>query len=79
MLSKSRGVTRLIIKLEDAISKPQEICKRLTSTQQVIEKESRYCAHNYHPLPVALCKGEGEYYIPFKKMLLVLNSKKTIV
>ncbi len=27
----------------------------------VIEQEGRYCAHNYHPLPVVLVKGEGVY------------------
>ncbi len=26
-----------------------------------IAKESRYCAHNYHPLPVVLVRGEGVY------------------
>lgn len=26
-----------------------------------IELESHYCAHNYHPLPVVLVKGEGVY------------------
>ena len=26
-----------------------------------IELESRYCAHNYHPLPVVLTRGEGCY------------------
>ena len=25
----------------------------------VLKKENQYGAHNYHPLPVALCKGEG--------------------
>jgi ornithine--oxo-acid transaminase len=27
----------------------------------VIELEDRYCAHNYHPLPVVLVRGEGPY------------------
>lgn len=27
---------------------------------EVMEKEDRYGAHNYHPLPVALCKGQGK-------------------
>jgi ornithine--oxo-acid transaminase len=27
----------------------------------IIELESRYCAHNYHPLPVVLTRGEGVY------------------
>ncbi len=26
---------------------------------RMIELENRYCAHNYHPLPVVLSKGEG--------------------
>jgi ornithine--oxo-acid transaminase len=26
-----------------------------------IELENRYCAHNYHPLPVVLTRGEGVY------------------
>ena len=26
-----------------------------------IELEARYCAHNYHPLPVVLTRGEGVY------------------
>ena len=30
-------------------------------TQQYIEREDRYNAHNYHPLPVVLQKGEGVY------------------
>lgn len=30
-------------------------------TQKLLERESRYGAHNYHPLPVMLTKGEGVY------------------
>ena len=30
-------------------------------TQHFIEQEERYGAHNYHPLPVVLQKGEGVY------------------
>ncbi len=32
-----------------------------TPTQQVIDLENQYGAHNYHPLPVVLTKGEGVY------------------
>ncbi len=28
---------------------------------KTIELENRYCAHNYHPLPVVLTRGEGVY------------------
>lgn len=31
---------------------------QLTS-QMVFDREDKYGAHNYHPLPVALSKGEG--------------------
>jgi ornithine--oxo-acid transaminase len=27
----------------------------------IIELENRYCAHNYHPLPVVLVRGEGPF------------------
>lgn len=29
--------------------------------QIVFDREDKYGAHNYHPLPAALCKGEGVY------------------
>ena len=32
-----------------------------TSTQKAIELENQYGAHNYHPLPVVLSRGEGVY------------------
>lgn len=28
---------------------------------KIIEQEQKYCAHNYHPLPVVLVRGEGAY------------------
>ena len=31
------------------------------SSQQAIELEKKHGAHNYHPLPVVLCRGEGVY------------------
>lgn len=32
-----------------------------TATEEAILREERYGAHNYHPLPVVLSKGEGVY------------------
>ena len=29
--------------------------------QEYIEREKRYGAHNYHPLPVVLSRGEGVF------------------
>ncbi len=31
------------------------------TSQDFIQKEDKYGAHNYHPLPVVLEKGEGVY------------------
>ena len=31
------------------------------SSNELIEIEEKYGAHNYHPLPVVLSKGEGVY------------------
>ena len=36
------------------------VLEQITS-QQAIELENKYGAHNYHPLPVVLSKGEGVY------------------
>lgn len=33
----------------------------MTKSEEFIEMEHRYGAHNYHPLPVVLCKGEGAF------------------
>lgn len=41
-------------------SKSGNILKTCLSTQEVIDRESKYAAHNYHPLPVALTRGQGE-------------------
>ena len=33
----------------------------ITSGQKAIQMEEKYGAHNYHPLPVVLCKGQGVF------------------
>jgi len=33
----------------------------ISKSQQYIDQEDKYGAHNYHPLPAVLCKGEGVY------------------
>lgn len=37
------------------------ISANLSKVETLIEKENRYGAHNYHPLPVVLEKGEGVF------------------
>ena len=38
-----------------------EILANLSKSEALIEKENKYGAHNYHPLPVVLEKGEGVF------------------
>ncbi len=35
--------------------------EKITSSKQAMEMEDKYGAHNYHPLPVVLSKGEGAF------------------
>lgn len=35
--------------------------KHPLTSQAVFKREDRYGAHNYHPIPVALCRGQGAY------------------
>jgi len=35
--------------------------ENITSSKQAMELEDKYGAHNYHPLPVVLSKGEGAF------------------
>ncbi|MCB0402550.1 MAG: ornithine--oxo-acid transaminase [Flavobacteriales bacterium] len=39
----------------------ETMTKQALTSEQLIEMENRYGAHNYHPLPVVLAKGEGVY------------------
>lgn len=42
-------------------TKPMDGSKRVLTSQAVIAREDRYGAHNYHPIPVALCRAQGVY------------------
>ena len=37
----------------------------MTKSEQFMEMEAKYGAHNYHPLPVVLAKGEGAFVWDF--------------
>lgn len=55
-----RGLTTHEVK---SYPSPQARTKPLEglTTQQVIDREATYGAHNYKPLPVAICRAEGVY------------------
>lgn len=41
----------------------------VSASQQVFDREDKYGAHNYHPIPVALCRGKGDnhfYLLPLR-------------
>lgn len=44
------------------------------SSDYVFERESKYGAHNYHPLPVALERGKGTFRVIQKPSFFGCNS-----
>ena len=55
-----RGLTRHVLRRTTILGSYRYSSTNLTS-QEIFDRESKYGAHNYAPLPVALCKGEGVY------------------
>jgi hypothetical protein len=46
------------------MSPKEEVCTPAQVTsREIFDREEKYGAHNYHPLPVALCHGKGELQI----------------
>lgn len=42
-----------------AARSPTLVCAVFLSCWQIIDREEKYGAHNYHPLPVVLNRGQG--------------------
>lgn len=69
MKSMMRGVGRLTPTLTRAVhsgtrtsssaASRAKFEERQLTSEEVFTREERYGAHNYHPLPVALERGEG--------------------
>ncbi|CAG9857114.1 unnamed protein product [Phyllotreta striolata] len=59
MLAKGRVLN--FLKIPPAAILENSNHSRRLSTEDVLERERKYAAHNYHPLPVALSKGEGVF------------------
>lgn len=45
----------------DTINAASEMKQNKTTSRMVFDREDKYGAHNYHPLPVALSKAQGVY------------------
>lgn len=43
----------------EAVTTAATVSRRPLTTDEVIAKDLKYGAHHYHPIPVALTKGEG--------------------
>jgi len=43
-------------------------------SEEVFQREDKFGAHNYHPLPVALCKAQGQSTLRYYKVSLTLNN-----
>jgi len=52
--------SRQSVRLLSTASQPDKITTGL-SPKEIFERESKYGAHNYHPIPVALSKGQDIY------------------
>ena len=63
-----RSVTGISRQFSKPASKPQQSGSQ---SQLVFDRENKYGAHNYHPLPVALSKGKGKY-----KCVVAIKCKK---
>lgn len=53
---------------------------RIMNTQDYMELENRWGAHNYHPIPVVLCRGEGVWLwdVEGKKYLDMMSAYSAV-
>ncbi|XP_037033558.1 ornithine aminotransferase, mitochondrial isoform X1 [Bradysia coprophila] len=70
-LTNNHGLSRMVMstQVDPRVANGEPVGKakvdvdakpKLTS-QMIFDREDKYGAHNYHPLPVALCKGKGVF------------------
>lgn len=61
-MARITGCVAISVNLPAMVTKPGNmLTESVVSSQDAIALEDRYGAHNYHPLPVVLCRGEGVY------------------
>nr|AQT27178.1 putative ornithine aminotransferase [Nilaparvata lugens] len=58
LLQSSSSSFKLLLKLTQ---NGESVVKRSLTSQEVFSREDKYGAHNYHPLPAAICKAQGVY------------------
>lgn len=60
-VAKSRRFSSLPQKSQARSSSARIELSSITSSKDVLEREQKYGAHNYHPIPVAIDRGEGVF------------------
>ncbi|XP_044262224.1 ornithine aminotransferase, mitochondrial [Tribolium madens] len=60
MLPKLYSTCQFVNRIETTLLN-KNLGVKFLSTKEIIDREKKYAAHNYHPLPVALSKGEGVF------------------
>ncbi|XP_051173811.1 ornithine aminotransferase, mitochondrial [Leptopilina boulardi] len=56
-----KSSTRMICSTKQKLQQQQQNFIRQFTSQEIFQREDKYGAHNYHPLPVALCRAEGVF------------------
>lgn len=46
---------------QNGVALSSDVHKKGLTSQEVFDREGKYGAHNYHPLPVALSRGAGVF------------------
>lgn len=89
ILKNNNGLSRMVMSTQvdlkavngHAAKTKYESQPKLTS-HMIFEREDKYGAHNYHPLPVALCKGKGtknENFLYFNCYLFIRLNYFTLI
>lgn len=75
-LKNNNGLSRMVLSTQveakivngehfnTKLDKAERPKAKLTS-KMIFDREDKYGAHNYHPLPVALCRGKGNIFFIF--------------
>jgi ornithine--oxo-acid transaminase len=79
-LPKLIGCPALLFFLSQSLKIKKKGGNRMSLTEEFIKEAERYSAHNYHPLPVVLSKGEGVWVwdVEGKKYLDCLSAYSAV-
>ncbi len=69
--SKSAHLEQAVLRRNKASGQALPLASAGLSSQEIYDREDKYGAHNYHPIPVALSRGKGtdNYYYFINNLL----------